>query len=230
MSEVVTFEVFEQEVQDLLRRLHDDTYQPTPMICRALGCAPGSEAASIQSAMLRQIAALTPPMDTPSTAYSRRVHDVLHYRYVERLTLEETAELLGLSVRHLARIQRNVVHALSCALWERIVSLPEVSPDQVQTPCEEEGGWQQQVTHELQALVSAAPVTRANVAEVIHDVLALGSALTGGRSLEIGYVQPGIVAAIHPAAMRQMLITRDLAPRRGRDRRSYHAIRSARRW
>ena len=208
MSEPVTFEALEQEVQDLLARLHDDAYRPTPMLCQALECDPGSSAASIQSAMLRQIAALAPPAGTPPAAYSRRVHDVLHYRYAERLTLEETAELLGLSVRHLARIQRNAVRALSRALWERVTNdISGARPAQMQPARDEQAGWQQQVAHELEALVSAAPAARADVAEVIHDVLALGRALTGGRPLEIGYVQPGIVAAIHPAAMRQMLVT-----------------------
>jgi len=47
------------------------------------------------------------------------------------------------------------------------------------------------------------------VAEAINGVLELEDALVSGRDIciEVGYVQPDLVAAVHPSALRQILIT-----------------------
>lgn len=211
---MIQIEAAEREVQELLKRLYDETYEPPALVYALLGCNPEGGIAAVQTAVIRSIAALAPPASTPVVAFSRRVHDVLHYRYVERLTLEETAELLGLSVRHLARIQRTAVRALTrtlCARSEDNQSnqlLVGASAAQgLQPLTEQDVEWREQLEQELQALEHATPGLRADVAEILLDVLGLGNTLTGGVRIEVGYIQDGLVAALHPAALRQMLIT-----------------------
>jgi CheY-like chemotaxis protein len=216
---VDTSEILEEQLQDALTHLHDPDYRPPELLCAVAGCSPLDGPVPVQSAIMREIEDLKPDPGIPPAARVRRVYDVMYHRYVLKLTQEETAELLGLSVRHLNRVQREAIHALAMILWEhggvrqRLVdergqenglrSLVEETSD---TPVLD---WRSQTRRELASLRASAPGVVSDVGEVVNGVLELGNVLTSRADacVEVGFMQPHLVAAIHPSALRQILIT-----------------------
>lgn len=212
MSEF-TCEEFEQELREALAHLYDPDYQPSGRFCELLGCDQRGGALAVQAAILRAIEELEPPPGTPSTAETRWVFDLLHNRFVLKLTQEETAECLHVSLSSVQRGQREAIHVLARTIWERSQVQrrtveerfyeEQVSGEEFLRP-----DWRSQVREELASLRSVDPNRVADVAEILQSMLELKSVLiTDDRvDLEIGYVQPGLVATTHPSALRQTLI------------------------
>jgi CheY-like chemotaxis protein len=196
MSETPGFTELEEALHDALAHLHDHDYEFGEILYVACRCDPANGPGPVQSAIIREIEGLRAQPGVPPGAYGRRAFDVLQHRFVLSLTLAETADLLHLSVRQLTRVQRDAVHALAMALWERRRS-PEVSD------------WRSQVRRELAALEMTESEAVAEVGEAIDYVLRLQAELPaeGAARAQKGDIQPGLAAAIHPAALRQMLIT-----------------------
>lgn len=212
------FDDFRQRVQEALTRLYDPTYWPSEPLWVAMGCHPQQGPESIQAALIRTIEDLKPGPEIPTNAPVRRVYDLLLYRYIQRLTQEEAAQRLGISPRHLRREQRDAVHALARRLWEQSpLSLPPLeyrSPGSEGGPLEAEvrpigaPEWLSQVRKELASLQESAPGAVADVGETIASILDLGRALSARHDLTLaaGRVPPGLMAVIHPSALRQILI------------------------
>jgi CheY-like chemotaxis protein len=218
-AQMDTCEKLGEQLQDVLTHLYDPDYQPSGPLYAVTGCDPRDGPLAVQSAIIREIEDLKPALGIPPGARVRRVYDVMYHRYVLRLTQEETAELLSLSVRHLNRVQREAVHALARILWERRRAR-ELSTDDrgeenaVWPPGEKTSGaqaldWRSQARHELASLEVSAPDTVSDVGEAINGVLELESALTSryGVHVEAGFVQPNLAAAIPPSVLRQILVT-----------------------
>lgn len=210
---MITCEEFEQELREALAHLYDPDYQPSETFCELLGCDPQGGALAVQAAILRAIEGLEPPPDTPPTAEPRRVFDLLRNRFVLKLTQEETAEYLHVSLSSVQRGQREATRVLARTIWERTQARKPPTQEYFQekpSPVEETRSpdWRSQMRQELASLQSIDPNRMANVAETLQSVLELESALVAsqGVQLEVGYVQPGLVAATHPSALRQTLI------------------------
>jgi CheY-like chemotaxis protein len=208
-----------EQVQEALAHLHDPSYQPPPVLYELLGCEPGSGPLSVQSAIIQEIRSLQSHPDVPQCTPTARVYDVLHHRYVLRLTQEETAEILNLSVRHLGRVQRQAVHTFARLLWERacthsppvrgLAEEPE-TPAHVRASADSEAQeWRSQTKRELASLQAITPSAECDVAKTISDVLAIQSVICAARAvhLQVAFVQPDLAAAIHPSVLRQILIT-----------------------
>jgi CheY-like chemotaxis protein len=197
-------EELEKQLQDGLTHLHDRTYSPPGLLSEVMGCASQRGPVPIQSAIIGAIESLQPGPDIPRGAHSRRVYDVLYHRYVLRLTLEETAELLSLSVRHLTRLQPDAVHTLARVLWEkgRAQESPDIPPGQA-------SDWRSQTERELASLQTYVPNAVSDVGEMIEGLLQLKGALVPNRDVgvTVGFAQPNLIAAIHPSVLRQILIT-----------------------
>jgi CheY-like chemotaxis protein len=211
---MITCEEFEQELREALTHLYDPDYQPSEAFCALVGCDPQGGALAVQTAVIHAIEDLRPPADTPPTAQTRRVFDLLRDRFVLKLTQEETAEYLHVSLSSVQRGQREAMHVLARAIWERgQMQKPSAEKryQEVQSPIGEtrRPNWRSQMRQELASLQSVDPNRTTDVAETLHSVLELESALAPGRDvhLEVGYVQPGLVAVAHPSALRQTLIT-----------------------
>lgn len=167
------------------------------MLFEVLGCDPIAGPGHVQSSLIASIAELEPDPKQPANNRARRDFDSLHQRFVLGLTQEETAGTLHLSVRHVQRVQAEATHLLSRILWDRYLARGE-TPD-----------WRSQMERELASLRSRDPDATADVAEAIADVMALEQALASGHGIQLkeGFIQPGLVATVHPAALRQALIT-----------------------
>lgn len=216
---MVTYGEFEQEIQEALAHLYDPEYQPSEKFCELIGCDPRGKAFAAQSAIIQAVESLEPPPDVPVAARTRRVYDLLYSRYVLKLTQEETAERLQVSRRTAQRAQSEAVHVLARTLWERSGAC-----EQLQSSSMEAGGvlplgqrssdipvpdWRTQAEREVTALQKSAPAAMCDVGEVIDGVMELESALTSQRDVhvEVGFVQPNLVADVHPIVLRQVLVT-----------------------
>jgi len=91
---MVTCREFEQELQEALSHIYDPDYQPSESLCALAGCDLREGALGIQSVIVRAIQDLEPALDTPLSARTKRIYDLLHNRFVLKLTQEETAERL----------------------------------------------------------------------------------------------------------------------------------------
>jgi len=216
MMQMDTLERLETSLQDALTHLHDRDYEPAPLLFAATGSDIHGGPISVQSAIIQEIENLAPPVSMPPNAHARRVHDVLYYRHVQKLTLEETAELLNLSVRHLTRVQRDAVHTLARVLWERLQAQGgRLKPDEggfhpgQESSATQASDWQSQTERELASLLANAPDAVSDIEETVSGVLRLMDSALADHNIQVkmGFMQPGLVATVHPSVLRQTLIT-----------------------
>jgi CheY-like chemotaxis protein len=200
------FGPFRNELSNALHHLSAPDYQAGEALCAVLGCDPGSAPAVVQLTLAEAIRALQPAPVAPAGGRSRQEYDVLHHRFVLRLTQEQTAEALSLSVRSVQRIQREAIHELAKRLWER--QLPAGGAGPPASSDSATGDWHAQAELELASLRRSDPNSAADVAQALQGLQELGSALTSNPAvrLQVAHVQPGLVALAHPTALRQMLI------------------------
>lgn len=213
-----TLEEFEQQLRDALAHLYDPAYLPPDPVWEAMGCSAQQGVEALRAALIRVIDEMKPAPGIPPTARIMRLHALLSCRYVQHLTQEEAAECLGISPRHLRREQQEAVHVLAQRLWgRRYTAAPapangpqavDVQGSSVDTPETESLDWHSQVRRELVSLQKSAPTAIADVGETLRSVVKLWSASAAkhGVELDVGHVQPGLCAAIHRSALRQILI------------------------
>ncbi len=198
---MATFEAFEHDLQDTLNHLYDPAYQPPETLYRVLSCDRQAGIAPVQAAILQVIDELKPETQVPRAARSRRLYEVLSCRYLQKLTQEEAAERLGITARHLRREQGEAVHALAQRLWQ-------VGQTQLEAPPGEAPDWLSQLKQELMVLQKSAPGSVADVEVTMGSVVALVSPITAKRGVhvQLGEIQRGVMAAIHPSGLRQLLV------------------------
>jgi CheY-like chemotaxis protein len=212
------FEEFDHILHEMLTRLYDPVYRPPELLWRTLRVSRESGLAALREAILEGIEELKPSPQVPLTARSWRIYSMLHHRYVEGLPQEVTAEKLGITARHLRRSFAEAIHALSMALWEKSGgTLPDAERElpehgaMTQSPAhaESEVSWQEQLLRELEALQDIAVTAVTNVAETIGGVERLALYLTnqGETDLLVDPVPQSLMAAVHPSALRHILIS-----------------------
>ena len=217
--EMVSYREFERELEEALRHLHDPDYQPCEALCAAIGCDFGDGIPAVRAAILRAIEGLRPSPSSPPAAPSKQVYDLLYNRFVLKLTQEETAYRLNVSRRTVNRLQHKAAHALAGALWshsqtaERVArDLPQgddVLPTVENTSGAQTPDWRSQMQRELDSLQTKAPDAWCDVEEGIGNVLGFVDSLASklGIHVEARSVQSGLVAAIHPVLLHQVLLS-----------------------
>jgi len=198
---MATFEAFEHDLQDTLNHLYDPAYPSPETLYTVLDCDRQAGIAPVQAAILQAIDELKPQPEVPRAARSRRIYEVLSCRYLQKLTQEEAAERLGITPRHLRREQGEAVHALAQRLWQ--ASQPQPAPQPGESP-----DWLSQLKQELTALQKSAPGSVADVEATMSSVAELVTPITAKRGVrvQLGQVQRSVMAAIHPAGLRQLLV------------------------
>jgi CheY-like chemotaxis protein len=215
----MTTEKVEQELRDALAHLYDPNYHPSEIVCALTGCDKQAGVLAVQSAVIRAIEDLTPSPNASPNSPTNQIHALLHHRFVLKLTLEETAKRMHMSLSSVCRTQRAAVHALARSLWER----RQATGQPAEKPVQEKGSslsdaagvnaqaadWRAQAKRELASLLASAPDVVSDVRETIHGALELMAPLISklGVRVEVGFVQPDLVATIHPSVLRQLLIT-----------------------
>lgn len=212
------FEAFEQNMREMLNHLYDPAYRPPESLWKDLRLNREQGLEPLRSALLTGIEDLKPSDQVPLTALSWRMYGMLRYRYVENLPQEVTAEKLGITSRHLRRRFLEAVHALALTLWEkyggempdRLVSefLAAEAPMAPEEDRDNQVGWHAQLARELESLEETAAGVVSNMDEISASVLRLAGHLTSQRGviIQAGPHTPQLIAAIHPSALRQILI------------------------
>ena len=211
------FEAFREALALALPHLYDPSFHFPGLLYEVLGYDRVEGAGVLQRRIIGSIEEMMPGTGVPVRSRARRYFVALHGRFVEGLTLEETAERLHLSVRHLQRVQAEATHVLAAKLWERR-SAAEQQAVQVSgdVPAQAEGAsraqatdWHSQAGRELASLMAGRPDALADVGEVVRAAVELGDFITArhGIRLELRSLQPNLIAMVHPVALRQTLIT-----------------------
>jgi CheY-like chemotaxis protein len=214
-----SFEQFKEELRETLAHLHDPDYQPSELLYAVLGRHPRHGAGAIQSDIIQAIRDLEPPHTVPTTSQVQREFDLLYHRFVLKLTQEETGRRLHMSARSVRRAQRAATHTLARSIWEHSLAYGLLTPEDSESEQETQlaprtvlngqmPDWRSQVKRDLASLHMGAPGTVTNVAETIERALELESGLTSkyGIALTVKHLRPDLMAAIHPSALRQILI------------------------
>jgi len=204
-------DLLKKELTEALVHLHDNTLSPSAFLRVIVGAPPDSSAAAVQARILAWIEELRPDPTTPADSRAHREYDLLWYRYVLGLTQEDTAERMRMGVRTVQRLQSQAVHALAVRIWQGYQQRLEADSGIVGHPegtHAEASDWQTQARQELASLSATDPDAVSDVGGVIVDVLHDDQILSRaiGRSIEIGFVQAGLQATIHPIALRQIII------------------------
>jgi CheY-like chemotaxis protein len=196
---------FVQDIQDALTHLYDPDYQPAEYLCAILGCDPERGPAPLQSVLIESIQHLEPDPTEPSGSRARQDYEVLHYRFILKLTQEETARRMHVSVRSVQREQRRAVYTLSRRLWERSAS----PSTQVSAPSAEVSRWISQVRQELLSLQKADPDAQANLADTIRGALHIAGTTSAQRGVKVcgDQIPSHLLVRFHPSALRQVFLT-----------------------
>jgi CheY-like chemotaxis protein/predicted DNA-binding protein (UPF0251 family) len=207
-----TFEEFEQSLRHVLVHFRDPAFHPPEFLWSLLGYRPQNGVEAIQHTITQTIESLKPiTVNSSSSLRSQRFYELLTCRYIQELTQEETAERLGITPRHVRREQQQAIHALARLFWEkRPHKILPTAEDNLDEGSEQESmAWRTQVREELAALQQSAPGSVVEVATAIRGVMKIGDTLTAqhGVSLQIGPLESGVTVAMHPSALRQVLIT-----------------------
>lgn len=207
-------EALEKDLLEGLPQLYDPTYRPPDLLYNVTGAGADEGVEAIRAVLTRTIEALKPSPETPPTARVRRLYDLLAYRYIRGLTQVQTAQRLGLTVRHLRREQKQAIHLLAQRLLAQrplrplSVTLLANAPDPLSQP-EQTAAWRTQVRQELAALQQNAPGMVAEVGAVIRDAVKSGQVLGAKHSVDLRVEPqpPDLLALIHPAVLREVLMT-----------------------
>lgn len=198
-----TREQFLKCLRDTLNHLYDpDRLRHSPLLT-LFGIADRFDApASLRRILIEAIESLKPRADEPAHAPSRRMYDLLLYRYVQQFSQQEVANQLGLSVRHLRREQAVALEALACLLWEQYHLEDKVgdaagSAPTADAPMYDELAWLKGAAGQFADLEQ----TLAAVLELVRPL-----AVQHQVSLETSLAGSFPRLAVHPVALRQSLI------------------------
>lgn len=199
-------------MHQVLAHFRNPTYQPPEILWSIIGHQPEHDLKAVQNVITQTIERLKPiTVNTSSSRRSQRYYELLNYRYVQKLTQEETAERLGITPRHVRREQQQAIQVLATLFWEeRSGKTPAALEDGLDKEPEQESmAWRSQVREELAALQQSAPGSVVEVAPALRGVMKIGQALASqfDVSLQIEPLESDVTVAMHPSELRQVLIT-----------------------
>jgi CheY-like chemotaxis protein len=221
---MLTSEHFLKHLRDALNHLYDpDRLRRSPLAI-PFGVADRFDTpACLQRILTEAIESLKPAADEPPRSHSRRVYDLLLYRYVQQFSQQEVANQLGMSVRHLRREQRAALEGLAYRLWEQFHLEDKLGEDAdieptTQTEVTSPSPTVPTVNEELAWLKDAPPNMSTDPNQALPAVLDLVQplALRHEIHLETTLVDTLPKLAVHPVALRQILLNLlSVAIRRG---------------
>lgn len=198
---------FESALRNALGHLFDPTYRPASCLSAIAGWEGQRTFESLRPLLIEAIESLRPGPEVPLSAREWRLYDLLAHRYLQAHTQDETAERLGITSRHLRREQEDALQLLADRLWQHGSQGPVTAAAPL--PGTPGGEWRSQVRQELAALQRSAPGVVADVALALTGALELARTVAAPHKVELCAPEspPGLVAAIHPSALRQALLT-----------------------
>ncbi len=192
-------------LRSALRRLYDASALRSSPLVAAFGLADKPDpAAALRQHLIRAIRALQPEPDMPTDTQAWRVYEILLYRYVQRSGQLEVAEQLGMSTRHLTRLERVALGVLADCLG--LGATGEVAPAGApQTPRDAAA-----IEDEVTWLGVSPPQETVNLADVLPTVLELAQPMAqryGVTLTQEPWREGPLLLAVHPVALRQILLS-----------------------
>ncbi|MEN6479139.1 MAG: response regulator [Anaerolineales bacterium] len=186
-------------LRSALRNLYDPAALRQSPLIALLGLGSGTDpAAALRQELIAAVHALRPQSDTPADTQLWRMYEVLLYRYVQRATQVEVADQLGLSARHLSRIERDALRELSERLFQ-----PEPSAGTV--PAE----YGLSLGQEVSWLGASETANMVDLGLALQDVRQLVRPLAAQHGVVV-HIEGGGAAlpplAVHLVALRQILV------------------------
>jgi CheY-like chemotaxis protein len=211
MPDILTNDQFLKHLRDALNHLYDpDRLRQSPL-ATLFGVGDRFDTpARLQCILTEAIESLESEADEAPRSRSRRIYDLLLYRYVQQFSQQEVANQLGLSVRHLRREQHAALEVLACRLWEQFHLETKLRGDAdvavVQGASGDSTGGPS-VNDEL-AWLRDAPPERSDLDQTLTAVQDLVQPLAVQHEvhLEITLADTLPNLAVHPVALRQILL------------------------
>lgn len=123
-------EEFVEQIKQILEHLYDFPYLQRHSLAQGSILTESSNeppAQRLRRETLTAIETLSPGPGVAFRAPHARLHSLLHFRYVEGLTVQETAHELGISLRQAYRDLRHGEESIAAILWDRFA---EKSPQE----------------------------------------------------------------------------------------------------
>lgn len=200
---------FRRELRDVLSHLYDPAYILPERIASAIALPTDAPMAKVRSILIGMIEGMAPHENVPADARAHRIHQVLTLRYIEHRTQEETAQQLGITVRHLAREQIKAISVLARRLQPVDPSIPP-KPSEASLPRDSRANLtrHQRVQNEITSLTARNPHALANLAEALSSFAQLAAVLTEkhGIALTCAPVPEGLTSSVHPSVLQHALV------------------------
>jgi len=118
-------EPFVEQVEDALKHVYDLCYLQGHPLAQQFAASPSAEAVGqrLRRELVTGIEALSPGPAVPFRAPHARLHTVLVLHYMEQMTIQETANQLGISPRQALRNLREAERSVATVLWGRTGAL-----------------------------------------------------------------------------------------------------------
>jgi len=206
-----TYDEFLSWLRFALKRLYDSNALRTSPLIEVFGLPASANASSeLRRTLTMAIRSLEPEADMPGHSQVWRVYEILLYRYLQQCSQIEVADQLGMSARHLRRGEGAALETLAHRLEaqfeiqfddDQASGAPEAAPevDESQSVASDELAW----------LEHSPPGELVELGEVLPAVLELARPVAARHSvhLEMGQIQDVIAVAVHPVALRQILLS-----------------------
>jgi CheY-like chemotaxis protein len=187
-----------------LKHLYDPVaLRQSPLIPR-LGLSASAEPVSqLRQTLVRAIRALQPEAGVPADTQIWRVYEILLYRYVQRSSQLEVADQLGVSVRHLGRLEGQALQVLAEGIQQHVRSPAD---DGAETPGPDEPT---AFGDELAWLAEADAGEAVHLEPILSCVLELVEPMAGQHGVTVDPSIPSdlLPLAVHPVALRQILLS-----------------------
>lgn len=214
-QDMADFGEFERNLEKALANLYNPTHWPPESIWAKFGVDQQKGLKILWSAVSASIEELKPDETLPARTAVRRIYLLLKVRFIERISQEEAAERFGVTPRHLRREQVQAVHALARQVWQRCSPATQsIMQNELPGPASppvnsRQNEYQMQVKREVDSLSETTPGMISDVNQAIVDAAQFGQMLAEKHSVivEINPSADNLKAAIHPAVLRQTLIS-----------------------
>ncbi|MEW5959735.1 MAG: response regulator [Chloroflexota bacterium] len=127
---ITNFDEFTDNVRDALAHLYDhvhlQTHPLTILVSHQTGLDQVTRAQKLRRLLVEAIEQLSPADGTLASAEASFSYTALCYRYMDGLSPEEIANLLGLSPRQVYRKLREAVEAVASLLWDQLHAAAEL--------------------------------------------------------------------------------------------------------
>lgn len=162
-----------ETLRELLNHLNDPSFTPEPAALAELGLAPDAPPAEVRASLVRLIESLRPAPDAPEDSLARRFYRLLTMRYLAEATQYQVADALGVSIRHLARLQNEALQLLADQVGRAMPAPADASATQIE--------------REVNALYRETAASEEDLGEIVQNAarLALPMALERGVSLRV---------------------------------------------